>query len=163
MKSSLKQSFQISAELKAQLDKLVSQYETKRAALLPVLNLLQEKQGFISPEIESEVARFLNLPLMQVREVVSFYTLYYTELKGKHHFQVCRNLSCTLRGCEEIIEHLKSRLGIDVERNSSNGQFSLSTVECLGACEIAPMMQLNDQYIGNLTKKSIDELLNKLK
>jgi NADH:ubiquinone oxidoreductase subunit E len=119
--------------------------------------------GFISAEIESEAARLLDLPLMQVREVVSFYTLYYAESKGKYHFQVCRNLSCTLKGCEEIIDYLKARIGIDVEQNSSDGQFSLSTVECLGACEIAPMMQLNDRYIGNLTKKSIDELMKTLK
>lgn len=159
----MKEKFELTSKLKAQLDEIVSKYETKRAALLPVLNLFQKEHGFVSPEIECEAARLLELPLMQVREVVSFYTLYHTEPKGKYHFQVCRNLSCTLRGCEEVIDHLKTRLGIDVEQNSSDDQFSLSTVECLGACEIAPMMQLNDRYIGNLTKKSIDELLKTLK
>jgi NADH-quinone oxidoreductase E subunit len=163
MEEKYKMKFEFSPELKTEIEKIVSSYETKRAALLPVLNLLQERQGFISPEIESEVARFLNLPLMQVREVVRFYTLLYTDPKGKYYFQVCRNLSCTLKGCEEIINHLKNRLGIDSEQNSKDGRFSLSTVECLGACEVAPMMQLNKKYVGNLTKKSIDELLNTLK
>jgi NADH-quinone oxidoreductase E subunit len=163
MKESTQKSFQLTPELKKEMEKIVPLYATKRAALLPVLNLLQKEHGFISPEIEGEVAQFLGLPLMQVREVVSFYTLFYTHPKGKYHFQVCRNLSCTLKGCEEIINHLKSRLGIDSEQNSQDGRFSLSTVECLGACEVAPMMQLNEKYVGNLTKKSIDELLNTLK
>ncbi|MBI3276774.1 MAG: NAD(P)H-dependent oxidoreductase subunit E [Chlamydiae bacterium] len=140
----------------------MSQYETKRAALLPVLNLAQEKYGSLSPEIEKAAAEYLDLPLMQVREVVSFYTLYHTKLKGKYHFQVCRNMSCHLLGCEEIIEYLKTRLSIDVGEDSEDGRFSLSTVECLGACEIAPMMQLNDRYIGPLTKESMDEILSKI-
>ncbi|MBI1884474.1 MAG: NAD(P)H-dependent oxidoreductase subunit E [Chlamydiae bacterium] len=154
--------FQMSSELKTELDKIVSQYETKQAALLPVLNLAQEKYGSISPEIESWVADYLQLPLMKVREVVSFYTLFHAEQKGKHHFQMCRNMSCMLRGCEEMIEYLKERLKLEDGQTSQDRCFSLSTVECLAACEMAPMMQLNDRYVGPLTKESIDQILKEI-
>ena len=157
------QSFQLTADMRSEIEKILAKYETKRAALLPVLNLIQGECGFISPEAERAVAQLLELPLIKVREVVSFYTLYQTKQKGRYSFNVCRNMSCYLCGVEEILEHLKYRLGIDAGETTKDGQFSLSTVECLGACELAPMMQLNDRYVGPLTKEFVDELMEKFK
>ena len=150
-------------ELLRQLDKITSQYEQKRAALLPVLHAVQEKEGLISPESEQDVSRYLDIPVVHVHEAVSFYHLFHQTKKGKCHFSVCQTTSCALLGGEDIIEHLKTRLGIKPGETTPDGKFSLSVVECLGACELAPMMQYNKEYRGFLNKKKIDELIDKNK
>ena len=150
-------------DLKQQLDKIISHYEDKRAALLPVLHAVQEKNGLISPESEQAVGDLLGIPVVHVHEVVSFYHLFHQTKKGKCHFSVCQTTSCSLLGGEDIIDHLKNRLGIKAGETTPDGKFSLSVVECLGACEIAPMMQFNKEYKGNLNKKKIDELIEKNK
>ena len=141
--------------------KITSQYEDKRAALLPILHFVQEAEGQISPEAEKEIAHFLDIPEVHVHDVVSFYHLFHQTKKGKCHFSVCQTTSCALRGAEEIIEHLKTRLRIKPGETTPDGKFSLSVVECLGACEIAPMMQFNKEYKGPLNKKKVDELIDK--
>ena len=143
-----------------ELDKITSRYEDKRAALLPVLHFVQEKEGLISLESEKEIAQYLGIPVVHVHEVVSFYHLFHQKRKGKCHFSVCQTTSCALLGAEEIIEHLRKRLGIKSGETTPDGKFSLSVVECLGACEIAPMMQFNKEYKGFLNKKKIDELID---
>lgn len=148
-------------ELFQEIDKITSRYEDKRAALLPVLHLVQEKEGLISPKSEKEVAEYLGIPVVHVHEVISFYHLFHQTPKGKCHFSVCQTTSCALLGGEEIIEHLKKRLGINPGETTPDGKFNLSVVECLGACEIAPMMQCNKEYKGFLNKKKIDELIEK--
>lgn len=153
----------ITAELKPEMDRITAQYESKRAALLPLLHLVQEKNGIISPEAEQEVADYLGLALAQVHEVVSFYHLFLQKRQGKCHFSVCQTTACSLLGAEELIEHLKKRLGIEEGETTADGKFSLGVVECLGACEIAPMMQCNKDYVGFLTKKMIDEIIEKNK
>ena len=144
-----------------ELDTITSRYEDKRAALLPVLHFVQEKEGLISLESEQEVAQYLDIPVVHVHEVVSFYHLFHPTRKGQCHFSVCQTTSCALLGAEEIIEHLKDRLGIQPGETTPDGKFSLSVVECLGACEIAPMMQFNKEYKGFLNKKKVDELIDK--
>ena len=146
-------------DLLRQLDKIASQYEQKQAALLPVLHAVQEKEGLISPESEQDVSQYLGIPVVHVHEAGSFYHLFHQTRKGKCHFSVCQTTSCALLGGEDIIEHLKDRLGIEPGETTPDGKFSLSVVECLGACEIAPMMQYNKEYRGFLNKKKIDELI----
>ena len=145
------------------MDKIISHYEDKRAALLPVLHAVQEKNGLISPESEQAVGDLLGIPVVHVHEVVSFYHLFHQTKKGKCHFSVWQTTSCALLGGEDIIAHLKNRLGIKAGETTPDGKFSLSVVECLGACEIAPMMQFNKEYKGNLNKKKIDELIDQNK
>jgi len=147
-------------ELLPQLDKIVSQYEQKQAALLPVLHVVQEHKGLISPETEQEVAAYLGIPVVHVHEVVSFYHLFHQKPKGKCHFAVCQTTSCALLGAQEVIDHIRTRLGIEPGETTPDGKFSLSVVECLGACEIAPMMQCNKEYKGFLNKKKVDELID---
>ena len=128
-----------------------------------MLHFVQEKEGLISPESEKAVAEYLGIPVVHVHEVVSFYHLFHQRRKGKCRFSVCQTTSCALLGAEEIIEHLKKRLGVKPGETTADGKFSLSVVECLGACEIAPMMQFNKEYKGFLNKKKIDELIDQNK
>ena len=107
------------------------------------------------------MAEYLGIPVVHVHEVVSFYHLFHQTKKGKCHFSVCQTTACALRGSEEILAHLKERLGINPGETTLDGKFSLSTVECLGACETAPVMQRNKEYMGSLNKKKIDELIDK--
>ncbi len=152
-----------SSDFIQELDKITNKYDQRRAALLPVLHAVQEKEGLISPESEANVAAYIGIPVVQVHEVVCFYHLYTQEKKGKCQFSICQTTACALRGSDEIIEHLKKRLGIDHGETTPDGKFSLNVVECLGACEIAPIMQHNKEYVGNLNKKMIDEIIERNK
>ena len=143
------------------MDLIVARYERKQAALLPILHLIQEKEGFISPESEKMVAEYLQIPVVHIHEVISFYHLLHSKPKGKCHFSVCQTTACALLGAEEIIEYLQQKLGIKPGETTPDGKFSLDIVECLGACEIAPMMQCNEKYMGPLAKERVNQILEK--
>ncbi len=151
--------FTFTPENKKKIESLFPRYETKQAVLLPVLHLAQEQNGFISPDVEKEVAEFLGLPIVKVREVTSFYTLFEKKPCGKTPVRVCRNLSCTLLGGKRILEYVKKKLGIHVGESTPDGRFRLDSVECLCACEMAPMMQVGENYYGPLTEEKIDRIL----
>lgn len=149
-------------EIKKQTDQILSRYETKRASILEILRFFQERRGYIDSDTELAVAEYLDLPPIDVREVMTFYSLFYSKPKAKTRFHICRTLSCNLLGAEDLVSHCEKKLGIKAGTQTADGAFSLNTVECLGACEIAPMMQVNDvDYVGQLTKKKIDELIEK--
>jgi len=149
------------AEYLKELDKIKAKYEQKRAALLPVLRHVQEKEGLITPETEENVAQYLDIPVVHVHEVVSFYHLFQQKKIGNCHFSVCQTTACALHGAEGIIEHIEKRLNIKPGETTPDGKFGLSVVECLGACELAPVMRRNKEYEGFLDKKKIDELIDK--
>ena len=128
---------------------------------MPVLHFIQEREGMISLETEENVAGYLGIPVMHIHEVVSFYHLFHQTRKGKCHFSICQTTACALRGAEEIIEYIEEKLSLKPGETTSDGKFSLSVVECLGACEIAPVMQLNKDYVGCLTVDRIKELIEK--
>ncbi len=146
-------------ENKAAFDALLTRYPTKAAALLPTLWLVQRQEGWISEEAMEYVAGLLDLAPVKVYSVVSFYTMYYTRPMGRHVIQICRNLSCSLLGARELIRHVEERTGIAVGETTADGRFSLLTVECLGACGNAPMMQVNDDYHVDLSPARVDEIL----
>jgi NADH-quinone oxidoreductase subunit E len=146
----------------AEVRRLQSLYPQKRGALLPVLHLAQNRFGHISLEVEEYVAGLFELPPAQVHEVVTFYTLFFREPKGRHVVSVCHNLSCHLMGAKSIIDHLAERLGIGVGETTTDGRMTLLTVECLCACEQAPMMQVDDRYEGLLTPEKVDRILEGL-
>lgn len=148
-------------DLLQELNKIVSRYEDKRASLLPVLHCVQEQRGLISLESENEVAQFLGIPVVHVHEVVSFYHLFHQTQKGKCHFSICQTTACALRGAEGIIQYIEDTLDLKPGATTPDGKFSLSVVECLGACEIAPVMQHNKDYVGCLTKEKINALIEK--
>jgi NADH-quinone oxidoreductase subunit E len=142
--------------------RLQSLYPDSRGALLPVLHLAQDAFGYISLEVEEYVAGLFGLTPAHVHEVVTFYTLFFQRPKGRHVVSVCHNLSCHLMGAKTIIEHMKQRLGIEVGETTADGRVTLLTVECLCACEQAPMMQVDDRYEGLLTPEKVDRLLEGL-
>jgi len=152
----------LSEQTKKKIEEIVSRYARKEAALLPVLHLVQHELGFISSQEERQVADLLGIRPIKVKEVVTFYTMINQEPVGQYHIQVCSNISCSLLGSGPLIDHLKSKLGIEVGETTEDKRFTLSTVECLGACEQAPCMMINFDYYGNLDKEKIDEILDSL-
>jgi NADH-quinone oxidoreductase subunit E len=147
----------------AEVRRLQSLYPDKRGALLPVLHMAQDILGYVSLEAEAYVASLFDLTPAHVHEVVTFYTLYFQQPKGRHVVAVCHNLSCHLAGAQTMLAHLKERLGIEVGETTDDGRITLQAVECLCACEAAPMMQVDDRYELNLTPEKIDRLLEELR
>lgn len=154
---------EFSDQTKRKIEEILSHYPQKEAAILPVLHLTQREFGCISNEEEKMVAEILGIKPIKVREVVSFYTMLNRQPVGKYYIQVCSNLTCSLMGAEKLIDYLKVKLGIGVGETTANKKFTLTTVECLGACEQAPSMMVNFDYYGHLDRKKIDDILNKLK
>jgi NADH-quinone oxidoreductase subunit E len=155
-------SVQFSPASQAKFETIVGRYPIRRAAIMPTLWLAQEEFGYLSLEVMEYVAGLLELSPAFVASVASFYTMYYKKPMGRHHVQVCRNLSCSLLGADRIVDCLRKRLGIEVGETTANGKFSLSEVECLASCGTAPMMQVNDDYWENLTPESTLELIDRL-
>lgn len=158
-------SMNLSPAAQARVAEVLTHYppEHKRAALLPILHIVQEEKGYIPEDMEDAIAATVGVPVVKVKEVLSFYTWFRQKPVGKYHFQVCRTISCTLRGQREIMAHLEKRLGIKDGETSADGRYSLIAVECLASCETAPMMQLNEKYIDHLTPEKIDGILAELK
>jgi NADH-quinone oxidoreductase subunit E len=150
----------------AQLDevrRLQALYPDRRGALLPVLHMAQETFGHVSLEAEAYVAGLFELSPAHVHEVVTFYTLFFQQPKGRHIVAVCHNLSCHLAGAPAIVAHVKARLGIEPGETTEDGRITFQSVECLCACEAAPMAQVDDRYELNLTPEKIDRLLEALR
>ena len=143
--------------------RLQALYPDGRAALLPVLHMAQDAFGWISHEVEAYVAGLFGLSPAHVHEVVTFYTLYFQQPKGRHVVAVCHNLSCHLAGAQDILGHLKTRLGVAVGETTDDGRVTLQAVECLCACERAPMMQVDDRYEMDLTRDKVDRILEDLR
>lgn len=153
---------ELSASLRRRIEDVAARYPKKGAALLPVLHLVQQETGFISAEEERSVARALGLKPMKVREVVTFYTMFLRRPVGKYHLQACSNLTCSLLGAGPLLEHLRRKLGIGLGETTADGRFTLSAVECLGACEQAPCLMVNFDYYGQLDREKIDRILESL-
>ena len=152
-----------SAEQLAEVRRLQALYPDKRGALLPVLHMAQDTFGYVSLEVEAYVAGLFGLSPAHVHEVVTFYTLYFQQPKGRHVVAVCHNLSCHLAGAQDILRHLEARLGVQRGATTEDGRVTLQAVECLCACEAAPMMQVDDRYEMNLTPDKCDRILRDLR
>ena len=152
-----------SAEQLAEVRRLQALYPDKRGALLPVLHMAQDTFGYVSLEVQAYVAGLFDLSPAHVHEVVTFYTMYFQAPKGRHVVSVCHNLSCHLAGARSIIEHVKQRLGVEPGETTDDGRITFVTVECLCACEAAPMMQVDDRYEMNLTPEKVDRILGDLR
>lgn len=146
-----------------QIDEILSRYPVKRSALLPLLYLAQEKDGYVTEAAMKEIAGILRLTPSQVYETVTFYTMLNLKPVGKFHIQVCKSLMCALVGSDTLVGWLKARLGIGPRQTTADRQFTLSVVECLGACGTGPMMQINDDYYEQLTEEKVDRILTDLK
>jgi NADH-quinone oxidoreductase subunit E len=151
------------AEQVAEVRRLQSLYPDPRGALLPVLHLAQDVFGHISLEVEEYVATLFDLTPAHVHEVVTFYTMFFQKPTGRHVISVCHNLSCHLLGARGIIEYLQGRLGVEAGETTPDDRVTLLSVECLCACEQAPMMQVDERYEGNLTPEKVDRILEGLR
>lgn len=149
-----------SPELAARFDRLVTLYPVKRSALVPMLLYAQDEIGYISDAVVAEVAERIGITELDVRNVVSYYSLMRTKPVGKYHVQVCTNIACMLRGGNELFHHCSKRLGIGHKQTTPDGLFSLEEVECIGSCSWAPAVQVNYDYHENLTPESMDKVLD---
>ncbi len=145
------------------VEEIKKRYQKPMAALLPVLWLAQEQFGWISEEVMHYVAGLLDLPYNHVLGVVTFYTMYNKKPVGKYHIQFCANVSCMLRGSDNLIEHLEHKLGVKVGETTPDKLFTLSEVECLGSCGTAPMMQVNNDYYEDLSAEKLDNLIEEFR
>jgi NADH-quinone oxidoreductase subunit E len=150
----------LSNHVLGEIRELPARYPQPRSAVMPALDLAQEELGYLTPEAMTEVAAALNLDPGYVEGVATFYTLFHLEPIGKHRFYVCTNLSCMLRGAGEIVQRVRQVTGLkDRHDVTADGLFSYDEVECLGACEFAPMMRLDHRYHYDLTPETIDRLV----
>lgn len=154
---------EFSEKTKKKIEEIVARYPQKEAAILPILHITQQEFGSISAEEEKLVARILGIKPISVRELVTFYTMFSEKSLGKYHIQVCSNLSCSLLGAGNFVDYLVEKLGIKPGETTPDKKFTLSTVECLGACERAPCMLINFNYYGEMDPKKVDEVLDGLK
>ena len=149
-------------QLDNEAQKIIAKYDEKRAATLPLLHLAQDNVGYVTPEVEAWVSKWTEVPIVRIRAVSTFYSMYHKEQPGKHHIRFCTGTSCMLAGHEKTLDYLKKKLNVQNGCKTTDGKFSLEEAECLCACEVAPMMQLGGKYYGNLDEKKIDEILGKL-
>jgi NADH-quinone oxidoreductase subunit E len=148
-----------------EFEKLRARYPAgfESSLVLPCLRRIQEDRGFVADADIDELARYLGVPRIQIEEVLSFYEQLRREPEGRCHVAPCRNLSCSLLGAERLIEHLSRKLGIAPGETSADGRFTLSTVECQGACGSAPVVVVNDACHAEMTPERIDALLEKVR
>lgn len=156
----------LSYQTKQAIDAWLTKYppEQRQSAVIFALKLVQaENGGWLTEDLMDAVAAYLRMPKIAVYEVASFYTLFDLKPVGRHKVCVCTNIACQLNNSSEVVQHLKSRLGIKVGETTADGLFTLKEVECLAACGVAPVMQIGDVYYENLTPEKIDTILAKLK
>jgi NADH-quinone oxidoreductase subunit E len=148
-----------SDQFEERLQEMLKHYPTKRSALVPTLLYAQDEVGYLSDEVIREIAGRVDLTELEVRNVISYYSMLTTKLRGRYNVQVCTNIACLLRGGEQILDHCKMKLGIGNKQTTPDGMFSLEEVECIGACSWAPAAQVNYDFHENLTTEKMDRVL----
>lgn len=158
------QQYEFTKEELEKIDKIIAKYPNPQPAVMPVLWMAQDKFGHVEDDVQRLVARTLGLPEAHVHGVATFYTQYYKEKMGKYVLDVCTSFSCQVCGAYDSLKYLEDKLGIKAGETTEDGLFSIQSVECLGACGYAPMMQItNDVYANNLTPEKIDAIIDDLR
>ena len=139
---------------------MLGHYPTKRSVLVPTLLFMQDELGYLTDEAIREIAQRLELTELEVRNVISYYSMLRTKPAGKYNVQVCTNICCMLRGSDELFDHCKKTLGIGHKGTTADGVFSLEEVECIGACSWAPAMQVNYDFHEKLTPEKAEQVLD---
>lgn len=140
---------------------LQKKYPQSRSALIPALHVAQAEVGYLPQEVQEEIAALFDIDPNEVHSVVSFYDMFYDKPVGKHLIHVCKNLSCMLRGGDELLGHLCQRLKIQPGETTEDGQFTVVPSECLAACDRAPMMIVDDEVVGPVTEEHLEEILKR--
>lgn len=158
------QNYEFTKEELEQIQKIIAKYPNPQPAVMPVLWMAQDKFGHVETEVQQLVARTLDLPESHVHGVATFYTQYYKKEMGKYVLDVCTSFSCQVCGAYDSVKYLEEKLGIKAGETTPDGMFSIQSVECLGACGYAPMMQItNGVYVNNLTPEKLDKVISDLK
>ncbi|HZU67459.1 MAG TPA: NADH-quinone oxidoreductase subunit NuoE [Ktedonobacteraceae bacterium] len=152
----------ISEQAKQRMRDLASRYPVARSAVMPALYIAQQEEGYITQEALQAVAEAIGMTVDDVESVATFYTMYYQRPPGKRVIKVCTSISCYLRGCDKLVEHLEQRLGIKRGETTADGNYTLMTTECLASCGTAPVLQVNGQFVENVTPEQADILLEEL-
>ncbi|MBI4459457.1 MAG: NADH-quinone oxidoreductase subunit NuoF, partial [Acidobacteria bacterium] len=150
---------QFTPQLEAKFQQLLTRYPLKRSALVPLLLYAQDEYGHLNAEVVAEIARRLELSVLEVEGVISYYSMLRTESAGRHHVQICTNISCMLRGANDLFRHAQEKLGVSAGETTADGLFSLEEVECIGACAWAPALQVNYDFYHEVTPERFDHLL----
>jgi NADH-quinone oxidoreductase E subunit len=153
----------ISEQAKQRMRDLAARYPVARSAVMPALYIAQEEEGYISQTALEAVAEAIGLTVDDVESVATFYTMYYQRPPGRKVVKVCTSISCYLRNCDALVEHLEERLGIKRGETSEDGNYTLLTAECLASCGTAPVLQVNDEFVENVTLDMADALVDEWK
>ena len=148
-------------EMKMKLQALIDKHKDSRGALIPVLHEAQELYGYLPLEVQRTIAEGLEIPLAEVYGVVSFYTQFSIDPKGKYQISVCMGTACYVKGANEILDKFRTRLSIDVGECTEDGRYSLEACRCIGACGLAPVVTVNDEVFGKLLPDDVDGIINK--
>ena len=159
MEGAAQTEFEYSQENEAKFQGLLTRYPTRQAVVLPALWLAQDQNGYLSPEVMDYVAGRLEQSPVSIYAVVEFYTMFHTSPPGRHHIQLCRTLSCTMRGCDDLKDVVSAELGIEPGGRTQDGMFSFEMVECLGSCGGSPMMRMDHHYFENLTRDTLGRII----
>ena len=152
----------IENQIKEDMEQILEKYTTERDNLIQILNETQEKFGYIPKTSQLEISKYLNIPMAEVYGVITFYSRFTLEPKGKYAISVCLGTACFVKGSEQILNRLKDRLKIDVGQTTADGKFSIDATRCVGACGLAPVFTVNNEVHGKATVKKLDEVLDEL-
>jgi NADH-quinone oxidoreductase subunit E len=153
----------LSPETVAKIEELFPRYPNRMAALVPALHFAQDQVGYVSDDVELDIAEVLDVPPTRVREVATFYTMFHTKPAGRHTVRICRNLSCQLRGAETILNKAKQHLKVDFGETTDDGRITLEHEECLAACGTGPALWCDDNLVENLSEEKLAKFLDGLK
>ena len=149
-------------KIKKEVQEIMILYKEEKDNLIPILNEIQEKYGYIPKTAQLEVSRYLNIPMAEIFGVITFYSRFTLEPKGKYNISVCLGTACFVKGSQAILDRLKERLKLEEGKTSEDGKFSIDTTRCVGACGIAPVFTVNGEVYGHATVKKLDEVLKQL-
>lgn len=150
----------ISEQAKQRMRTLAARYPVGRSAVMPALYIAQQEEGYITQEGLQAVAEAIGMTVDDVESVATFYTMYYQHPQGKKVIKVCTSISCYLRNCDALVKHLERRLGVSRGETTADGNYTLMTAECLASCGTAPVLQVNDEFVENVTPEMVDALID---
>ena len=149
-------------KIKEEVKEILKEYKREKDNLIPILNDIQVKYGYIPKLAQVEISNYLDMPLAEIYGVITFYSRFTLEPKGKYNISVCLGTACFVKGSQSILDRLKDRLKIEEGKTTKDGKFSIDTTRCVGACGIAPVFTINDEVYGHATVKKLEEVLNEL-
>ena len=153
----------LSEESVRKIQEKIPQYPQRKSAILPALTVAYRQLGYVDDDIYREISKIIRVPYVEIAEAATFYTMFPKAPRGKYLIQVCHNISCALLGADSLIGYLEKKLEIKKGETTGDNMFTLISVECLGSCATAPMMQINNDFYENLTPEKVDQILDELR